>query len=149
MVYEQVLTILFAISVGAAIIVYAARPRQRSVPASMAHTSVVESFSQAPAASMPQVTATEVQTVETPTASEQQSFEEAAPAVAEMAAAGRTEVTPISSASSVDVAAVAAVPVAEGASTASPSSARTRRAPRRKSTTTKSRTKSTTLTRKQ
>jgi hypothetical protein len=144
-----VLTILFAISVGAAIIVYAARPRQRSLPASIAHTSIVESFSQAPAASMPQVATTEAPIVETPTSSESQSFEVATPPASEVTASVQTEVAPVLSAP-VDVAAVANIPAAEGVVTAFASPVRTRRAPRRKSTatTTKTRSRSSTRTRK-
>jgi len=119
MVYEQLLTILFAVAVGAAIIVYAAKPRQRSIPASIAHISAIESFGQASlvqAAPMPQVTAVEAPSIETAFVSEPQSVAEVAPMVAE-------------------VAAVVSAPAAESAGTTSRSSTRSHRATKRKSTT--------------
>jgi hypothetical protein len=138
MVYEQLLTILFAVAIGAAIIVYAAKPRQRSIPASIAHVSAIESFSQAnlvQAAPMPQVTAVEAPSVETAFVSEPQSVAEVAPVVADVAAAGATEAAPISSISGIDVSAVASAPAAESTGTTSHSSTRSHRATKRKSTT--------------
>ena len=145
MVYEQVLSILFAVGVGAAIIVYAAKPRSRSVSGSMAPA--VASFAQTEvvqAAPMPQITAIETPVVETSIASDTQSVVEVAPVVAEVAAAGSSEAAPISSATGIDVSAVAPAPIAESPATASHSSTRSHRAPKRKSTTTKSHTRSST-----
>jgi hypothetical protein len=137
-VYEQLLTILFAVGVGAAIIVYAARPRSRSVTASIAHGSAVGSFRQAAvvrAAPVPQVTAIQVPVVETSIASDPQSVVEVAPAVAEIAAAVPSEAAPVSSAPGIDVSAVASTPVVEGAGTTSHSPTRSHKATKRKSTT--------------
>ena len=151
MVYEQVLTILFAMAVGAAIIVYAARPRQRSVPASISHVATLESYGQAEAAQaapMPQVTAVEAPAVAT-TVSETQSVAWVAPAAAEVAAAGSSETTPLPEAPGIDVSAVAPTPAVESSATVSQSSTRSHRAPKRKSTTTsRSRAKPSQRTRK-
>src|SRR5271155_2920296 len=120
MVYEQLLTILFAVGVGAAIIVYAAKPRSRSVSVSIAHGSAIGSFGNAAAvqaAPMPQVTAFEAPVVETSIASESQSVVEVAPVVAEIAAVVPSEAAPISSTSGIDVSAVASAPIAESTAT--------------------------------
>jgi hypothetical protein len=151
MVYEQVLTILFAIGAGAAIVLYAARPRQRSVPASIAGISTIESFGQADvveAAPMPQVTAIETPDVETSLVSETQSVEWVAPPVADVAAAATSEAAPTTPAPGIDVSAVASTPTVEGAGTTSQSSTRSHRAPKRKSTTGRSHAKPRTRTRK-
>jgi hypothetical protein len=151
MVYEQVLTILFAVGVGAAIIVYAARPRSRSVTASIAHGSAVGSFRQAAvvrAAPMPQLTAIKAPVVETSIASDSRSVVEVAPVVAEIAPAASSEAAPISSAPGIDVSAVISTPVVESAGTTSHSSTRSPRTTKRKSTT-RSRAKPSQRTKKQ
>jgi hypothetical protein len=151
MVYEQLLTILFAVGVGAAIIVYAARPRSRSVTASMAHGSAVGSprrVAVVRAAPIPQVTAIKAPVVETSIASGSQSVVEVAPVVAEIAAAVSSEAAPISSGSGIEVSAVASTPVVEGAGTTSHSSTRSHRTTKKKSTT-RSRAKPSQRTRKQ
>jgi hypothetical protein len=135
MVYETMLTILFAVGIGAAIIVYAARPRQRGASisvASVAPTSAIESFAPAEvveAAPMPQVTA-----VETPVA-ESSAIADVAPAVV-VSAAGAGGV-PLVAAATMDVSAVA--PVATGETEGSPAHAaqKVHRTQRRRSTATK------------
>ncbi len=142
MVYEQVLTILFAISVGVAIIVYAAKPRQ-SVPVSIAHTSSIASFQADPA---PQVAVSEAPVVAAPVAAETQGVVETTPVVADVVTTTPSEAAPAWSTPSLDVAEVSAAP-AEVAAEA-PHSPRPHRASRRKSTTTKVRAKPRTRTKK-
>jgi hypothetical protein len=144
MVYEQVLTVLFAIGVGVAVIVYAAKPRHRSVSGSLAHTTGIESYGQATVAeatAMPQVTAIEAPVVEASVASVSQSAIVVTPAVVEIAPAAISEAAPISLASGIEVSAASA-PVADVAGTSSQSAAGARRAPRRKSTASKTRARS-------
>lgn len=142
MVYEQVLTILFAISVGVAIIVYAAKPRQ-SVHVSMAHTSSVASFQADPT---PQVAIAEAPVEAAPVAAEPQAVLEAAPVVPEVGVSTTSEAVPTWSTPSLGVAEVSAAP-AEVAAEA-PHAPRPHRASRRKSTTTKTRAKPRTRTKK-
>jgi len=143
MVYEQVLTILFAISVGVAIVVYAAKPRQRSLPVSMAHASPIASFQSDPT---PQVAIAEAPVVATPVAAEPQSVVEVAPVVADVVTTTPSESAPVWATPSPDVPEVSAAPT-EVAVTA-PNSPRPHRASRRKSTTTKVRAKPRTRTKK-
>ncbi len=138
MVFEQVLTIIFAVGVGAALIVYAARPRHRGASISVGATAV-GSFAPAEivqAEPMPQVTA-----VETPMAAiSPPEAVEFAPEVAQMVAA----VGPIEVATSVaDPIAAAPSPIAEAVEAPARTAAGTHRAQRKKSTTRKSRARST------
>ena len=150
MVFEQLLTILFAIGVGAAIIVYAAKPRQRSVPVSIPGASPVGSFGQT---AMVQADPTPLAVVEAPivaapVAPEPESAVEVAPAVVDAVAPAPAETSTVQSIASVDVLASPA-PQVESVATATSSPARPHRASRRKSTTTKTRARSSTRTRKQ
>jgi len=141
-VFEQVLTIIFAIGVGAAVIVYAARPRHRGASISGGH-STMGSFgpsAMVQAAPMPQVTAFETP-VETFTP-DVQPVAEVAPVVADVAAVGPVEVAsfaaPVIEASPAAPASIAETVEAPALSAASPP-----RAQRKRSTATKSRAKST------
>jgi hypothetical protein len=149
-VYEQVLTILFAVCVGAALVVYAAKPRHRSVSVSMAQGSAIESFGQAIAtqpAYVPQTAATETPTTESPVSSDSQIVEVTptpilvVPSIPGDAISSlptsTIETTPISSAQTADV-----------ASTTATAPTRTRRAPRKKSTTGTTRARSSTRAKK-
>ena len=143
MVFEQVLTVLFAIGVGAAIVVYATRPRHSGASIS-AGPSAVGSFAPAEivqAESMPQVTAIETPVVET-SSPEVQTFTEVAPVVADVAAAGPIEVasfaTPVVEPSSATPASMAETVEAPATVAASKP-----RAQRKRSTTTRRRAKST------
>src|SRR5208283_6109266 len=83
MAYETILTILFAIGVGAAIIVYAARPRHGAPRISVAPTSAIGSYSPTGAfeqAPMPQVTAVRAPVVDSSIPTEVRAIE-AAPVV--------------------------------------------------------------------
>ena len=128
MVYEQVLTIIFALCVGAAIIVYATKPRQRSVTSSIAPVAV-QSFQPAPVA---QVTIEAPEVVSTAVPVEVLSVPEVAPAAPEV-----TALVPIETAATTVESIDAAPAIAK-------SPARTRR----KSTTTRSRAKSGSRSRK-
>ena len=144
MVYEQVLTILFAISVGVAIIVYAAKPRQRSIPVSMAHATSIASFQADPT---PQVAIAEAPVVATPVAAEPQSVVEVVPAVADVVTTTPSDAAPVWSTPSLDIPAEVSAAPTEIAAPASRSS-RPHRASKRKSTTTKVRAKPRTRTKK-
>lgn len=143
MVYETTLTILFALCIGAAIVVYAARPRQRGASgtisvASVAQASAIESFAPAEvvqAAPMPQVTAIETPVVESSAPAESSAIADVAPAVA-VSAAGATEV-PLVAAATVDVSAVAPIATSEAVGTTAQTAPKAHRTQRRKSATTK------------
>ena len=139
MAYETILTILFAIGVGATIIVYAARPRHGASRISVAHASAVGSYSPAEAfeqAPMPQVTAVQTPAIDTSTPAEVHAFSETAPAVvAEVAAAGPSESFPVAT-STADVSAAASIATSEPAR-AQVHAAKAPRTQRRKSTATK------------
>jgi len=144
MAYETILTILFAVGVGAAIIVYAARPRHGAPQISVAHASAIESYSQAEAfepAPTPQVTAVQTSVVETSTPAEVHAISEPAPVVvADVAAAGPSE-TPSVATATVDVSAAAPIATNETESAPVQAAAKTPRTQRRRSTTTKPRAK--------
>ena len=147
MVLEQVLTIIFALAVGAAVIVYAARPRHRGASISVG-PSAVGSFAPAEivqAASMPQVTAVETPAVET--FSHEVQTMEVAPVVADVAAAGTVEVAPVA-APMANPTTAAAAPIAETVEIPAHRAATTHRAQRKRSTSTKSRARSSSRTKK-
>ena len=127
--YEPLLTILFALGIAAALVVYSAFPRGRSAAVSMASPSVasfapVGAVNEAP---MPEVTAVEPVAVEVSPAPESLGVVDATPVAVETA--------PAPVASAIDVPAIAAAQPAEAvASTVKP-----RRSTKRKSTTTKTR----------
>ncbi|MDA4134850.1 MAG: hypothetical protein OK441_04720 [Thaumarchaeota archaeon] len=140
MVLEQVLTIIFAVGVGAALIVYAARPRHRGASLSVG-ASAIGSFAPAEmvqAAPMPQVA-----DVESPVAvispPEAPAVVEVAPVVADVAPAGPVEVA----SSTAFPAAVATSSISETVESPAHTAVTTRRAQRKKSTATKSRARST------
>ena len=144
MAYETILTILFALGVGAAIIVYAARPRHGVPRISVAHASAPGSFSPAESfesAPTPQVTAVQAPVVETSTPAEVHAFE-AAPVVAEVAAAGTSEIPSIATATATaDVSAAAPISTSNAVSP-SAHAAKAHRTQRKRSTATKARTRS-------
>ena len=153
MVYETVLTILFAVGIGAAIIVYAARPRQRGASisvASVAPASAIESFAPAGAADavqMPQVTAVETPVVESSNSAESSAISDVAPAVA-VSAAGFSQV-PLVAPSTADLSAVAPVASDETDGSQAQASPKVHRTQRRKSTTTKTHARSSAKTDKE
>src|SRR5208283_3412097 len=128
MVLEQVLTIIFAVGVGAALIVYAARPRHRGASISVG-ASAMGSFAPSEtvqAAPMPQVAAVEspVAAISPPV---METAVEVAPAVADVAAAEPFEV-----ASSMAVpAAVAPASIAETVESPARTAVTTHRAQRK------------------
>jgi hypothetical protein len=133
MVLEQVLTIIFAVAVGAAIIVYAARPRHRGTSISIG-ASAVGSFAPAEvvqAAPMPQVTAFETPAVET--FSPETHVVEVAPVEAAPAAVEVAQVVPAM------VSAPAAASISETVESPVQSAATARKAQRKRSTATKPR----------
>ena len=140
MVYETVLTILFAVGIGVAIIAYAAKPRQRggSISVASAIPASAESFAPAQAVEsvqVPQETAVETPVVESSTRADSEAIAETAPAVA-VSATGASEVT-LASASTADLSAVG--PISEAGIAGSPAQIvpKARRTQRRKSTSTK------------
>ena len=138
MVFEQVLTIIFAVGVGAALIVYAARPRHRGASISVG-ASAIGSF--APAETVQAVPMPQLAAVESPVAviSLPEAVVEVAPVVADVAAAGPVEV-----ASSMALPAAAApASIAETVESPAHTAVTTHRAQRKKSTATKSRARST------
>ena len=138
MVFEQVLTIIFAVGVGAALIVYAARPRHRGASISVG-ASAIGSF--APAETVQAVPMPQVAAVESPVAviSLPEAVVEVAPVVADVAAVGPVEV-----ASSMALPAAAApASIAETVESPAHTAVTTHRAQRKKSTATKSRARST------
>jgi len=149
MVLEQVLTIVFAVGVGAAVIGYAVRPRNRGASISVGPSigpSGIGSFAPAEivqAAPMPQITAVETPVVETsaPEVQSLPSVSEVVPVVP-VAVAGPAEIAPIatevagpSSAAPVSIAEIVEAPATVATSTP--------KAQRKRSTSTKPRTKST------
>jgi hypothetical protein len=138
MVFEQVLTIIFAVGVGAALIVYAARPRHRGASISVG-ASAIGSF--APAETVQAVPMPQLAAVESPVAviSLPEAVVEVAPVVADVAAVGPVEV-----ASSMALPAAAApASIAETVESPAHTAVTTHRAQRKKSTATKSRARST------
>ncbi len=141
MVLEQVLTIIFAVGIGAAVIVYAARPRHRGVSISVG-PSALGSFSPAEAvqaAPMPQVAAVETPVVET-YPPEVHAPVVVAPVVEEVAAVPvevAPAATPVTEASP-----PVPAPTAETVGSHVHAAPRTRRAQRKRSTSTKSRARS-------
>ena len=148
MVLEQVLTIIFAVGVGAAVIVYAARPRHRGASIS-AGRSAMGSFAPAEivqAEPMPQVAAIETPVAET-SSPDAQALTEVAPVVADAEAAGPIEVASVA-ATLANPSSAAPASIAETLEAPARRAARTHRAQRKRSTATKSRTKSTRGTKK-
>src|SRR5271169_5560642 len=140
MVLEQVLTIIFAVGVGAAVIVYAARPRHRGASISVG-TSAIGSFAPAEivqAEPMPQIAAVETPAVAT-SFPETQAISEFAPVVAD---AGPVEVAPVAAAM------VTPASIAKSVEAPAHGAASTHRAQKKRSTATKSRAKSTRRTKK-
>ena len=138
MVCEQVLTVIFAVGVGAALIVYAARPRHRGASISVG-ASAIGSF--APAETVQAVPMPQLAAVESPVAviSLPEAVVEVAPVVADVAAVGPVEV-----ASSMALPAAAApASIAETVESPAHTAVTTHRAQRKKSTATKSRARST------
>jgi hypothetical protein len=138
MVFEQVLTIIFAVGVGAALIVYAARPRHRGASISVG-ASAIGSF--APAETVQAVPMPQLAAVESPVAviSLPEAVVKVAPVVADVAAPGPVEV-----ASSMALPAAAApASIAETVESPAHTAVTTHRAQRKKSTATKSRARST------
>jgi hypothetical protein len=140
MVLDQVLTVIFAVGVAAALTVYAARPRHRGVSISVGASSI-GSF--APAEIVQAVPMPQVAAVESPVAvispPEAEAVVEVAPVVADVAAAGPFEV-----ASSMALqAAVAPASIAETVESPAHTAVTKHRAQRKKSTATKSRARST------
>jgi cytoskeletal protein RodZ len=135
MVLEQVLTIVFAVGIGAAVIIYAARPRHRGASLSVA-ASTLSSYSPVGVTHsepMPQAAAVETipEEIRAPAV--------VSPAVAEAAVTGRVEVAPAAA----PIAAPAApASVAETVEPAPHAAKGARRAQRKRSTPTKSRTRS-------
>jgi hypothetical protein len=151
MVLEQVLTIIFAAGVGAAVIGYAVRPRNRGASISVgpsAGPSGIGSFSPAEtvvqAAPMPQIAAVETPVVETssPEVNALPSVSEVVPVVAEVAAAGPVEVASIAT-EMVSPSSAAPVSIAETVEAPATVAASVPKAPRKRSTSTKPRAKST------
>jgi hypothetical protein len=143
MAYETILTILFALGVGAAIIVYAARPRHGVPRISVAHASAIESYSPAESfepAPMPQVTAVHAPEVDTSTPDEVHAYEAAPVVVAEVAAAGPSE-TPSFATATVDVSAAAPIATSDTATPYAQTTTRAHRTQRRRSTATKAHAK--------
>lgn len=142
MAYETILTILFAIGAGAAIIAYAARPRHGAPSITVAHTSTMESYSQAEPyeqAAMPQVTAVQAPVVEEPAPAEVHQIADVTPVVvAEVAAAGPSEAPSIPTATA-DVS--AAGPLAASGASEQPVT-RSAKTQRRRSTATRAHAKS-------
>lgn len=137
MVLEQVLTIIFAVGIGAAVIIYAARPRHRGAPLSVA-ASTLDSFSQVGVThSEPTPQAAAVETVP----EEVRAPAEVSPVVTEAAAAGQVEVAPAATPTAAPSPAVP-VQVAETVEPAPHAARGARRAQRKRSTTTKSRARS-------
>jgi hypothetical protein len=150
MVLEQVLTIIFAAGVGAAVIGYAVRPRNRGASISVgpsAGPSGIGSFSPAEtvvqAAPMPQIAAVETPVVETSTPEVQSlpSVSEVVPVVA-VAAAGPVEVASVAI-QTVSPSSAAPVSIAETVEAPATVAASVPKAQRKRSTSTKPRAKST------
>lgn len=147
MVYEELLTILFAIGVGAAIVIYAAKPRQRSVPV-LAGSPAVGSFGHTEAfvADPTPIAIAEAPAVAAPVAPEGESAVEVVPAVADVVAPAPVETT-LQTSTAVEA---PATPIGAEPVTAAPaSSTRPRRTTRRKSTTTRTRARSSKRTKKE
>ncbi len=143
MAYETILTILFAIGVGAAIIVYAARPRHGAPRISVAHTSAIGSYSPAEAfeqAPMPQVTAVRAVVVDTSTPAEVHA-DEAAPVVAAEVAIPDPSETPSVATAMAGVSPAASIAASETASAPVQAATKAPKTQRRRSTTTRPRAK--------
>jgi len=145
MAYETILSILFALGLGAAIIVYAARPRHPAARISMAHGSTIESFAPAQtfvSAPTPQVTAVQTSAVESSeTAQEHMISEISTPvAVADVSAAGPSEISSIATAT-VDVSAAGSSATSVSDAVPTHTAAKAHRTQRRKSTSTKTHAK--------
>ena len=148
MVLEQVLTIIFVVGVGAAVIAYAARPRHRGASIS-AGRSAMGSFAPAEivqAEPMPQVAAIETPVVET-SSPDMQALTEVTPVVAGAAAAGPIEVASVA-ATMANPSSAAPASIAETVEAPARKAGSTHRAQRKRSTATKSRAKSTRGTKK-
>ena len=153
MVLGQVLTIIFAVGVGAAVVLYAVKPRHRGTSIS-AGPSGLGSFGSAAmgvqAAPMPQITAVETPAVETsaPEVQSLPSVSEVVPVVP-VAVAGPAEIAPIAT----EIAPIATevagpssaapVSIAEAVEAPATVATSTPKAQRKRSTSTKPRTKST------
>jgi hypothetical protein len=150
MVLEQVLTIIFAAGVGAAVIGYAVKPRNRGASISVgssAGPSGMGSFAPAQivqAAPMPQITAVETPVVETysPEVTALPSVSEVVPVVAEVAAAGPAEVASVAT-EMVSPSSAAPVSIAETVEAPATVATSPPKAQRKRSTSTKPRAKST------
>lgn len=132
------LTIFFATGVGVAIVLYAARPRQRAAAAIAAPSSAIEAYSASEpvqAVAMPEVTAAETPVVETSAAPEELAPAEIASPSLDVAAVAQNEsaiISTMEATHATEVSASAAAPVEVSAHTAG----RAQRAHRRRSSAT-------------
>jgi len=143
MAYETILTILFAMGVGAAIIVYAARSRHATPRISVAHGSAIGSYPPAGSferAPTPQATVVQAPVVVALAPAEVRTVEAAPVVIAEVAAAAPRE-TPSVATATVDVSAATPIATSETASAPTHTVTRAARTQRRRSTATRPRAK--------
>jgi len=136
MVFEQVLTIIFALGVGVALVAYIARPRHRGVSIAAARVGTFAPSGIAHAAPMPQVAAVEMPAVEASSSHpdvQQQSLTEVATVVPDAAAAGPAQVATVATAVA-DPAPAPSVPSTAVEAAPAPVAASAPRTPRKRTT---------------
>ncbi|MGA2664956.1 MAG: hypothetical protein ABSF83_08435 [Nitrososphaerales archaeon] len=140
MVFEQVLTIIFALGVGVALVAYIARPRHRgaSIAAGAARVGTFAPAGIAHAAPMPQAAAVEMPAVEASSSHpdvQQQSLTEVAPVVPDAAAAGPAQVAQVATVVvAADPPPAPSVPSTAAEAAPAPVAASAPRAPRKRTT---------------